>query len=201
MIVAFDGLDKNLIEEYNLSKVCQDEFGTIENSEGINQIVTDELYASFITGKTYRSHGVMGLGRPSSDLIDKIEKLDRYWIFRKSRGFRKKFYKLAPLINYSTRKYNKKDIRSDTIFEKLQNSLAIDIPSYNVGYHIKLLEVLEQGNLEEAEKELQRFTKWKKWELFDEMEKDHSLIMAHFHKPDHIHHWYWEVGKMDKVEE
>jgi len=33
------------------------------------------------------------------------------------------------------------------------------------------------------------------------MEENYDLIMAHFHKPDHIHHWFWEVGKMDKVEE
>jgi 2,3-bisphosphoglycerate-independent phosphoglycerate mutase len=49
--------------------------------------------------------------------------------------------------------------------------------------------------------ELERFTEWKKRELFKAMEADYDLVMAHFHKADHIHHWFWEVGKMDKVEE
>jgi hypothetical protein len=202
LIVAFDGLDYDLIKEFNLEHICQQEFGSIENKEGIDTIVTTELFASFITGKTWKKHGAVGLGKFQNPWLDSLEKkLNRNKFFRKFSGLRKNIYKNMPLLNGRTTSFTRDDMKIDTIFEKVPNSKAIDVPSYNYGYNVKLMDTIQEQGLEAAEKDLDRFTKWKKWELFDEMEKDHDLIMAHFHKPDHIHHWYWEVGKMDKVKQ
>lgn len=202
LVVAFDGLDLELIERYGLENIPQKEFGSIENKEEIDTIVTTELFASFITGKTWGEHGAVGLGKYQNPKLDALEKkLNRMRFFKKFSGLRKEIYKQIPFFNGATTSFTKDDMKVDTIFEKISDSKAIDVPSYNYGYNVKLMDTIQEQGLEAAEKDLDRFTKWKKGELFDEMEKDHDLIMAHFHKPDHIHHWYWEVGKMDKVEE
>lgn len=61
VIIAFDGADKELIEEFNLESIKQKEFGAIDNSSGIKYRYTCELFASFITGETYEKHGVIKL--------------------------------------------------------------------------------------------------------------------------------------------
>jgi hypothetical protein len=202
LVVAFDGLDLELIREYGLDNIPQEEFGRIENKRGIDTIVTTELFASFITGETWERHGAVGLGKFQNPWLDSLEKkLNRNKFFNKFSGLRKEFYQNIPFFNGESTSFTRDDMKVETIFEKVSNSKAIDVPSYNYGYNVKLMDTIQEQGLESAERDLDRFTKWKKWELFDEMEKDHDLIMAHFHKPDHIHHWYWEVGKMDKVEE
>jgi hypothetical protein len=55
LIIAFDGLDYELIQEFGLETIPQREFGKIDNTTGITSIVTYELFASFITGKTWKT--------------------------------------------------------------------------------------------------------------------------------------------------
>lgn len=199
LVVAFDGLDYDLIQEYGLENVKQQEFGTIDNSTGVSSIVTDELFASFITGKTWEEHGVRGLNRIESPVLKRIEDLNRYGFFQKFRSIRERIYEILPFVKGDTRGYTKKDIESETLFDIIENSEAIDVPSYNIGYSYQILRHLDHG-LDKVSEELDRFTKWKKWELFEAMEEDHDFLMAHFHKPDHIHHWFWEIDRMEKVE-
>jgi hypothetical protein len=201
LIVAFDGLDYEYIQKYCGNSLKQKEFGKIENSEGIKTVVTTELFASFITGETWESHGVIGLGKHKSDYLDKIEKLNKYRFFRKLTGFRQQVYSLLPLIDSDKTSVTRKDLKATTIFEEIENSKAIDIPAYSIGYNLDFMDTIKEHGIEAAMEDLERFTTWKTSELFDEMESNFDLLMVHFHKPDHVHHWFWEVGKMDKVEE
>lgn len=61
LVVAFDGLDKEWIEEFELENIMQEEFGAIDNQTGMKNIYTSELFASFITGKNPQEHGIDGL--------------------------------------------------------------------------------------------------------------------------------------------
>jgi hypothetical protein len=72
LVVAFDGLDKELIEEFGLGNVKQSEFGEIENHESVNKIVTSELFACFLTEEEYNEHGIRGNKAPNSDLTNLI---------------------------------------------------------------------------------------------------------------------------------
>ncbi|MFB6158481.1 MAG: alkaline phosphatase family protein [Candidatus Nanohalobium sp.] len=202
LIIAFDGLDYELIQEFGLENVPQEEFGTIDNTSGVNTVVTTELFASFITGETWEEHGALGLGKHKKDWLNSFENsLNRYRFFKKFSGLRRSFYEQVPFFEGGRTSFTREDLRSPALFDKVSNSKAIDVPSYSVGYNVDLMGILDENGLSHAVEELDRFTEWKKRELFDEMEEGHDLIMAHFHKPDHIHHWFWEVGKMDKVEE
>lgn len=62
-MVALDGLDYELIKEFGLGNIKQDEFSKMDKQTGMNSVKTSELFASFITGKTNESHGVKGLKR------------------------------------------------------------------------------------------------------------------------------------------
>jgi hypothetical protein len=52
LVVALDGLDCELIKEFGLGNIKQDEFSKIDNQAGMNSVNTSELFASFITGRT-----------------------------------------------------------------------------------------------------------------------------------------------------
>ena len=72
VVIAFDGLDKELIEKFNLKIISQGEIHSINNKEGISSIYTSELFASFVTGKTHELHGVKGLVRPRDKKKQKV---------------------------------------------------------------------------------------------------------------------------------
>lgn len=64
LVVAFDGLDKDFIEKFELENIQQKEYSELDNKSGISSIKTSELFASFITGDTWEEHGVQGLEKP-----------------------------------------------------------------------------------------------------------------------------------------
>jgi anaerobic selenocysteine-containing dehydrogenase len=201
LIVTFDGLDRELVTRFNATNVTEmEEFDTYDNSTGMTTIITNELWASFITGETWREHGIVSKNRPKSDLLFEVEKLNRFWWWRKFQGIRHRVYGWIPFLNSENRKYDKRDLKTDSIFEEVPNSKAIDVRSYNIGYNYNLMKPLDFDIMLGLD-ELERFTEWKKQELFESLEKDYDLVMAHFHKPDHIHHWFWELGNMDRVEQ
>jgi hypothetical protein len=41
-----------------LESIQRKDFGTIDNETGINEIITQELFASFVTGKSPEEHGL-----------------------------------------------------------------------------------------------------------------------------------------------
>jgi predicted AlkP superfamily phosphohydrolase/phosphomutase len=75
VVIAFDGLDKDLIEEFGLENLTQQEFGSIDNVSGMSSIKTSELFASFITGKNFENHGVKGIRKWDSQKVEKAEKI------------------------------------------------------------------------------------------------------------------------------
>jgi len=196
-----DGLDKDLIEMYECPNITLDEFGAIDNDTDICVRVTTELYTSFLSGETWREHGVIGLDRYRSDILNKIESLNKYKLFRKFTGMRNRIYKEIPLISAKKRHVCYQDYTQKTIFEKIPSSKAIGVRGYNKGYTVDLMMLLEEFGVKEAHQEMDRWEKSKENELFEALEQDYDLIMAHFHRPDYIHHWYWEVGEEETVKQ
>lgn len=199
LVVSFDGMDRDLIRRYELDSITQSEFGNIDNQTGMQVTVTSELFASFITGETWEEHGVIGLDTYRNSVLRSIEKLNKYRLFRKFTGLRKKIYQNIPLLNGAKRHVVSEDLPVETIFDKVDNSKAIGVRAYSKGYTVDLMGVLEDFGVKEAVKELDRWERSKKMELFEALDEDYELVMAHFHKPDYIHHWFWEVDKMEEV--
>ncbi|WP_414837766.1 alkaline phosphatase family protein [Candidatus Nanosalina sp. VS9-1] len=211
IVIALDGLDYELVKEFELENIIQEETGEINNYEGINKIKTSELFASFITGKTWEEHGVTGLAKWSNHRIQKFEDLvEGIWFFDKFRELRQAVFETVGLFNASQRKYTKEDLEAETVFEEIENSRAMFVPSYNpsmtwiiragtapLKFGFTSEDVVEYWDSREYEH--------RKRELFSELENEfvpaRDLLMCHFHRPDMHHHMYGDknLGNFDKA--
>ncbi|MFB6200099.1 MAG: alkaline phosphatase family protein [Candidatus Nanohaloarchaea archaeon] len=201
LIVAFDGMDKELIDDFELENIKQKEYGGIDNSTGMSgKLLTSELFASFITGKTYEEHGVEGLSSWTVDWVEKFEgKVEGNFFFDKFKDFRKALYPVVNRIEAHDRKHMKEDLAVDTIFEQVDNSRAMFVPGYNPSpFWVSKApyNVLKMGYSPEEVVEFYdtREFDYRKRSLFEELESDivspRNFLMCHFHRTDLHHHMY-----------
>lgn len=200
LIVAFDGLDKELIEKFGLENIKQQEYGKIDNKTGIYLISTSELFASFITGETREKHGISGLAKWTNPKVDWFENnVGEVSLFKRFYGLRKAIYESLNFLNAKKKRYTKEDIKCPTIFEKIENSRAMYIPSYNPSWF--WLSDCETRPLnygasvgETANFWDEREFHFRKRQFMHELESDivspRDLLMVHFHRPDIHHHLY-----------
>lgn len=209
LIVAFDGLDYELIKKYNCEEIQQEEFGKIDNQTGIKHVMTSELFASFITGKTWKEHGMIGLGiKISSGFLDKIRNL-LIRVHPKLQALVDPLVAALSEINFfnlTRREVMKKDLGCNTIFEEVENSRALFVPAFNpelnwaVGNNVLKPVEYEEYGIKETIELIERDQKHRKEELFRELKKGYDLLMVHFHKPDWYHHILWETGRKEGIE-
>jgi hypothetical protein len=197
LVIAFDGLDKELIEKFNLQNVKQHEYGDIDNKTGMSIIKTGELFASFITGKTYEEHGVKGLRPVNIALKDRIiDKLFPTALLQNLRGATRLQDTLKTALNYRDTRADKHDLKTDTLFEEIENSKALFVPSYNrtpfsrahgTGFELRNLLVEEKpsGYIWDLHEYPGR-----KEKLFRPINKWYDFTMVHFHRPDAHQHFY-----------
>lgn len=190
LIIAFDGLDYDLIQEYNLDKIPQKQFGKIDNNTGIHTRNTAELFASFLTGETHEKHGVKGLYRWDNKNIDRLETfLEDKPFFPKFYGIRCSMYKHLGFINKGRKRwYAKEDIEIDTIFDEVNDSKSIYVPSWDrngvleIGY-----KVFSDAGIDEGRRLARMEFEKRKEEVFEELsENRRDLLMCHFKYPDTI---------------
>lgn len=201
LVVAFDGLDKKLIEKFDLEQIVLDEFNTIDNSTDITDIKTSELFASFITGETSERHAVEGLKKEPETLKWKLINLvTPKLLVRNLRGFYRLKEVLKRFLGASNpAKYKKEDLKSSTLFEQIEDSRPMFIPSYNPDFLwdagglglITSLGYSKQKNIRIWD---ERSYEIRQEKLFSEIENPiispRSFLMVHFHRPDFHQHIY-----------
>lgn len=203
LVVAFDGLDYELIQEFDLEYVPQEELGQIDNNTGIKKRKTAELFTTLITGKTYQEHGVTSLKKWDREnrLTRFNSLLDQLPITRKTTGLRKALIEATG--NYR-RWIKDTDYTETTLFDEVENSKALFVPGYNPSeFHSS-----NSGRrLSQYNPEKQQPYIWDKYEyprrkrdLFRPVNKWFDLFMIHFHRPDVHQHYYGdkELGNYDK---
>jgi hypothetical protein len=190
--VAFDGLDSELVEEFDLENVVLEETGMIDNHTGIFERNTSELFTSFITGKTWEQHGVKSLRKDcveSPKAVSKFEdKIQDKKIGKKTSGLRKALYENINSINYTRRKWLRTDYSQETIFDKVgglplfvpasrnpPNSFLAGMPHSLVDKGLTVEEAVEAGH-EDTQCRLNR--------LDDVSHEFWDLVMLHVHEPD-----------------
>ncbi len=209
LVVAFDGADYEYISKNNMSKLKQKEFGRIDNDTKISQRVTSELFASFITGQTQEEHTAEGLRRYENEKIDWFEsKLGKKWPLIKFRGIRETLYENINTISGGyKRTYKKSDLAKETLFEKIENSKALNVPSYSENSWIDMWAaiILKKHGVNSVLRHANAEFNYRKKELFDSLENDYNLLMAHFHYIDTIqdlfHKFNTEQGGKEKIKE
>ena len=205
LVVAFDGLDKKLIEKYNLENIRQQEFGKIDNSTGISSIKTSELFASFITGETYEEHGIKDL-KTTSGRQKLIDNSIPDFLKKNVRGFTRLQKVLQTMLRVDEgMKYAKEHLQLDSVFEKIEDSRPMFIPGYNPSIFWVVnadLDPMRYGySTEEAAKHYDnREYRHRKDRLFSELENEiigsREFLMCHFHTTDTYQHLY---GDKDAV--
>lgn len=198
LVVAFDGLDYELIQDFNCSTLMEmQEFGSIDNNTGIHERKTCELFASFITGETHRRHGIKEMKKWNKEWInqleDKIQKRNKF--LDKTNGLRKSIYESVNTLNAYRRRIEKQDLETPTIFEEIDNSKPLFVPSYNPSELFRAeaeFTPLQNGRTSE---ENYRFLKRHEFELrrqdlFQHVNTYYDFVMAHFHRWDWFHHLY-----------
>lgn len=196
LIVAFDGLDYELIQQYDCRTFLDmNEFGRIDNHTSMSSIKTSELFASFITGTTYKNHGVTGLKRWEPDWIDRIEsRLSGTWPFNKTNGLRKALWESIDRFNAVKRHHTEEDLQYETLFETVPASKALFVPGYNPSYFLMTgggLSAIDYGASLDATAEVwEREYQWRRQRLWSAISEEYRLLMTHFHKPDIWHHLF-----------
>ncbi len=201
LLIAFDGLDKELIEKFRCENLQQEEFGEIDNDSGICSRKTSELFASLITGKTHIDHGVTGLELwRNPNQITKLEnKLQGNRFFDKFRGLRWALYHSVSRFNFRRDWPTKEDLASKSIFEKVENSKPLFIPSYNPSLYFRARLPFRPLTLGFSAQNTLDFYDTREYEhrkskVLAPVNKLYDLFMAHFHRPDLHQHMYGQEG-------
>lgn len=195
LIVAFDGLDYDLIRRFDCDNLIQDKFGTIDNDTGIRKRETIELFSAFISGRTIDETGIRRYGSSKiSALYPPLTRLVPPPILRNNiRGMTAITRTLKTLLR--CRAYRASDFATPTIFDHVPDSQDIGVPSYSTHttYWDRLMTAFtnEYGLdafLWDSEAEFLK----RKQTLFQELQQDYSLLMCHFHKPDVRQHVFYD---------
>jgi hypothetical protein len=152
--VAFDGLDKELIDDFGLENIKQSEFGEVKNHESVSKIVTSELFACFITGEKYDEHGIRGNKAPNSKVTNLIyENLLSPSLSSRIRGMHRlrNIIKKFPILGY--KKPDKTQFKTDTLFDKIDESKDLFINGYsfyNKYYSLDPFQLNKRGSLSKS---------------------------------------------------
>lgn len=207
LVVAFDGLDYELIEDFGLENIPQEEFGTIDNDTGVSERKTSELFASFITGETHEEHGIEGVGGWTNDNIEKFEGLvEGITFFDRFRMLRHSIFESIRRLDAQKTFPDKSKLDNKSIFDKLENTRALFVPGYNPGslWQLGPWKMMDHGlGPEKMCKEWDAMSyRRRKRDLFNELENDiispRDLLMCHFHRPDIYQHIYDSEDEKDR---
>lgn len=209
LVVAFDGLDKELIEEFDLENIQQEEFGKIDNQTGMKNIYTSELFASFITGKNWEEHGIEHLTTWEDKNKGRIiETLAPKGVVENTKGFHRLRETLKTLLKTDEVKYSQEHLDEETLFEEIDNSRAMYVPGYNPSLFWQLKAEtlpLEYGYGADIAGEFwdTREHDFRKKNFFSELENEivspRDFLMVHLHRTDFHQHLYGDpTGVMDR---
>jgi predicted AlkP superfamily pyrophosphatase or phosphodiesterase len=198
-ILALDGLEYNLVVKWNLTALMQKQHGKITLAPKYYHVkehvpYTPTIWASFITGKPPRQHGVNDWWTYNKLLNWIRTKPPLTWL----RGKRLVLSKIGLKPRTCTRKDWKRNI--ETIFDKVNPSIALFIPAYNeaVEPHEKLSQAMAKG-LHEYEKQIEQVHRWRMREMYRRLMEEWRLFMVWLDIADLMGHIHY-VKQPEKLE-
>jgi predicted AlkP superfamily pyrophosphatase or phosphodiesterase len=198
LIVGLDSAEYDVIAPGNYPHLKQAEYGRVVIN--VRPIFTPIVWASFITGAGKEAHGVHGLHKWRSGLIDRL----RDWLLegtlpRKIGKHLEVGAAFLESIGIKPRFYDRSDIRVSTIFDYVDKHIAVSIPSYNedsvnATLKEKEVEALRSGSrrlMNEAEALAWKIFRAKRKRVLDLLREDWNLFMVHFYVLDPLQHLFW----------
>jgi predicted AlkP superfamily pyrophosphatase or phosphodiesterase len=185
LILAYDGLEYDLVEKWNLRNLMQKTHGKFDApiSPKFGKPHTPSAWASFITGKKIEEHGIDGWWTYGKFLDWLGYKPPLRWIKNKRRVLWK--------LGIKPRTFSRRDWKCETIFDMVKSSIALNIPAYNepTKYHEWLNDSLRKS-LRDYEETIWKIHEIRKTQLMENLDKEWKLLMAWFDLADllgHIH--------------
>lgn len=204
-ILGYDALEIELVEKFGLPNLKQKEYSKTDISE-FEKTITPILWGSFITGKNMEPDWDE---REDSDFLKRVLRDPFHFVQRnispKLSNFLRRFAERMGVLKSArerTFRYNYlRDRDEKTIFDYAEDSIAINIPSYNKQRNPKF------GTKDKIEGKISDEEYWDDiWECFDKTKRDlldnldKDLVMAWFWAPDRAGHvWRPDIEKMRKT--
>jgi predicted AlkP superfamily pyrophosphatase or phosphodiesterase len=197
-VVIFGGMDYNRIRDFNLENICQhNTFGRLR-TDCTESTQPDEIIASLITGRLPNEHGVNGSLHYTNPNIQWVERK----LPNRLSTIRKDIYthlsRLFKDFSSSRRRYIASDIQTDTIFDQIESSKPLFIPSYNPEIqwcvYRNTIRPSEHPGLgtQGAIELIKKNYFWRRQVLQSELTKGHKLLMTHFQCVDSFQHVFDE---------
>jgi len=195
LVVGFDGVDYRKIKKYECENLMLESFGKLD-LEGLS-LKTPMLWSTIITGTMPEEHGIKSMLKFKGE---KAVKYDRYMekilnLFGWS-GLKLRECMMHYLFDSSISVPTKDDMKVDSIFEKVADSKAFDIPGYS---HYPYIAGKMNVNAiykkhppvprEHVKRDMDAEHLYRKKQLFESI-GEHKLVMQHFHYPDWMQHLY-----------
>jgi len=188
LVLAFDGLEYDLVEKWNLKNIKQKVYGKYlaPVSPRHGKPHTPSAWVSFITGKSVEEHGIDDWWT-----YGKLNRIFNWLRWKPPFIWIKGKRKLLRKIGLGPQIHTKKDLKVRTIFDVVKPSIALNIPAYNepLSYHIELEKALEKG-LNEYERKIWEIHRRRVKALMENINKEWKLLMAWFDLADLLGHIY-----------
>jgi len=197
LVLGFDALEYDLVELFNLKNLKQVEYGKVELPlKPEDPILTPVIWCSFITGETPNVHGIRVFDKWKNPIIDRLSTFVNKYIPYSILGGRRRSQLASMLCKLGFKTHplsqHQSDIKCDTIFDDINNSIAISVPSFNedeVNRELRFM-VVEATKSKVKSKAWSTFIRRKR-HLFEALEKNPRLLMVHFYILDVIQHLYF----------
>ncbi len=204
LILAYDGLNHDLVETLSLRNILQREHGKVEVPivGGIDDPSTPIVWTSFITGEPPEVNGV-DMPQMWDNEFDGLRSF-----VRRHRGIHNilKRFKVGQKVREATGARSsfpsRKNIKVDTFFEVVKPSVALGVPVYNKN----LEEIYPIGDVMRARQDPEYLPVFEERvrgifdeeieALFDAIDSEWRLLMVHLHITDLFGHAFWGTEKV-----
>lgn len=205
-ILALDALEYDLVEEFDLENIKQQEYGKTDITM-FKDLATPIIWASFISGLPPEKHGleINAIPHWRSSFIDNLRKLSMKVKLDRIKGKGKIF----ELLGFEHRAFYEEMVtefrsrRIETLFDVIPNAKALSVPPYQKWIDSET-QLLTKQAIEKEEK-ISAFEKHV-WKIFEQkrdkcikiiQEGNWNLFMAHFMFTDLLGHFF--AGNLTKM--
>jgi len=190
MVLLLDGLDYDLVEKWNLTYLMQEEHHKFKVPEKYyNRKVVPSvpyspiIWSAFVSGLEPNKVGI-DYWWTYGKILDKIRKLPVIRTIKNKRRFLSK-------IGIKRRLIDKKTLSvSQTLFEKITPSIAIDVPAYNPNseVHRIMSDLVTIGDIEKCIQMIFNTLQQRKKKILNNLSREWKLFVAYFSLPDLLGH-------------
>ena len=199
LILGFDGLDYDLIQKRSFPHLKQIEYGKIvvPITKDVGEPSTPIVWASFITGKEPKKHGIVEPIAWNSSIIRWLQaKVAFIPACAPSLFLRRKVGEFLSNLGFSRGHPKKKHLKISTFFDKIEKSVAISVPAFDEDVLAKFGGLFgaifdEEKRLDFLERLFRDYEETKEL-LFKALNKGWQLLMVHFQISDLYAHIYYK---------